>query len=275
MQIPKLIGFHAQPPTALKVLLGAIPFLIIILLYSHLGEIHRELKPDSLLMPSFTEVGDKVAELTTEPENKRRPTPTLFGDTISSVSNLLIGMVISSIVALVLGLHMGLSRGLNGLIGPLFTLISFIPPILAVPIVIASMGKDDGGKITLIVLGLSLLMAGNLRDYVKDLPKELLIKTQTLNASWMGVLYRTYLPLMMPKLIDQLKLNIGTAWIMLFTAEFVAASQGLGYRIYISRRWLDMSVIVPYMLWIAAISFVILWTLNQTKKHCFRWSTLG
>lgn len=274
MKIPKIIGFHAQPPLWLKVLLGVLPFVLLIAAYSHFGEIHREAKPDSMLMPSFTEIKDSIVSLTTEPESKRKETPMLWADTWASMSNLLIGMGIAAWIAMVIGLHNGLLRGLDGLLGPIITVISFIPPILAVPIVIATMGKDDAGKIALVVLGLSLVMAGNIKNYVKDIPKEFLIKTQTLNASWMGVMYRTYLPLMIPRLIDQLKNNIGTAWVMLFTAEFVAANQGLGYRIYLSRRWLDMSVIGPYMLWIAFLSFVLLWSLEQSKRAISPWSLL-
>ncbi len=85
------------------------------------------------------------------------------------------------------------------------------------------------------------------------------------------MLYRTYLPLLFPRLIDQLANGVGVAWVMLFTSEFVAASQGLGYRVYIMRRWLDMSVIVPYMLWIALLSFAMLYCLRKTNEICSPW----
>lgn len=271
MRIPKVVGFHAQVPTWLKIMLGAIPFILIIAMYSHFGEAHRAANPDSMLMPTMEQVKDSIVQLTMEPESKRKETPKLWADTYASISNLIIGMIISAFIALAVGLHYGLLRGVDSTIGPITTLISFIPPILAVPLVIATMGKDDAGKITLIVLGMSLVMAGNIKSYVQDIPKEFLIKTQTLNASWFGVLYRTYLPLLFPRLVDQLKNNVGTAWFMLFTAEFVAANQGLGYRIYLSRRWLDMSVIAPYMLWIAFLSFVLIFILNKTNKFACPW----
>lgn len=271
MKTPKLLGFHAQVPLWLKIMIGMIPIIIVMAIYSHYGEIHRFNNPDSMLMPSVEQIKESIVDLTMEPESKRKTMPKLWADTLASMTNLLLGMLISALIALGIGLHYGLYRGLDGMMGPITTVIGFIPPILAVPIVIATMGKDDAGKITLIVLGMTFVMAGNLKNYVKEIPREFLVKTETLNASSFGVLYRTYLPLLFPRLIAQLMNNVGVAWVMLFTAEFVAASQGLGYRVYLMRRWLDMSVIVPYMLWIALLSFIMLYLLRKTNEICSPW----
>ena len=272
MKKPKLLGFHAELPMWLKLLTGAIPIMLAIMMYMHYGETFREANPDSMLMPSYSDMMETADAYLFEPESKRKPTPKLWADTYASVTNLLIGMSISALLALAIGLHYGLLKGIDGLLGPVTSFIGFIPPILMVPIVIVTMGKGDWAKITLIVLGMTFVMAANIKNYVRDYPEEFLTKTKTLNASWFGVLYRTYLPLMLPRLIDQVKNNIGTGWVMLFTAEFVAASQGLGYRIYITRRWLDMSVIVPYMIWIAVLSFILIFFLNTLKKFTSKWA---
>ncbi len=58
---------------------------------------------------------------------------------------------------------------------------------------------------------------------------------------------------MLPRLVDALRLEIGPAWLFLIAAEAVAADSGLGYRIFLVRRYLSMDVIIPYVIWITIL----------------------
>ena len=50
------------------------------------------------------------------------------------------------------------------------------------------------------------------------------------------------------------------AWLFLIAAEAIAADSGLGYRIFLVRRYLSMDVILPYVAWITLLAFVMdLW----------------
>ena len=52
--------------------------------------------------------------------------------------------------------------------------------------------------------------------------------------------------------IDALRLTLGSAWLFLIAAEAIASTEGLGYRIFLVRRYLAMDVILPYVVWITA-----------------------
>ncbi|WPD21277.1 MAG: hypothetical protein SD837_13850 [Candidatus Electrothrix scaldis] len=43
--------------------------------------------------------------------------------------------------------------------------------------------------------------------------------------------------------------------------------RGLGYRIFLVRRYLAMDIILPYVLWITLLGFAIDWLL----RHLMRW----
>ncbi len=60
------------------------------------------------------------------------------------------------------------------------------------------------------------------------------------------------LPQIWPRLIDSLRLTLGSAWLFLIAAEAIASTEGLGYRIFLVRRYLAMDVILPYVVWITA-----------------------
>ena len=90
---------------------------------------------------------------------------------------------------------------------------------------------------------------------VCELPREQLIKAQTLGASTWQIALRVVLPQILPRLIDSLRLQLGPAWLFLIAAEAIASDSGLGYRIFLVRRYLAMDVILPYVAWITLLAF--------------------
>jgi NitT/TauT family transport system permease protein len=93
----------------------------------------------------------------------------------------------------------------------------------------------------------------------------------TLGASATTVIYRIVLPQVLPRLIDAVRLSLGAAWLFLIAAEAIASTEGLGYRIFLVRRYLSMDVILPYVLWITALGFTADWLLRQLVLRRFRW----
>ena len=65
------------------------------------------------------------------------------------------------------------------------------------------------------------------------------------------------MPQVMPRLIDTVRLALGGAWLFLIAAEAIASTEGLGYRIFLVRRYLAMDVILPYVAWITFLGFAI------------------
>ena len=84
----------------------------------------------------------------------------------------------------------------------------------------------------------------------REIPAELLVKAQTLGAnSWTAVL-RVILPQLLARLLLSLRLMLGAAWLFLISSEAISATAGLGYRIFLVRRYMSMDVILPYVAWI-------------------------
>jgi NitT/TauT family transport system permease protein len=67
-------------------------------------------------------------------------------------------------------------------------------------------------------------------------------------------------------------LALGPAWVFLISAEAIAADVGLGYRIFLVRRYLSMDVILPYVAWIALLAIVMDWALALTSRKAFPWA---
>jgi len=104
-----------------------------------------------------------------------------------------------------------------------------------------------------------------------EIPVEQLIKAQTLGASSWTIIVRVILPQIMPRLLDGIRLTLGTAWIFLISAEAIAATEGLGYRIFLVRRYLSMDVILPYVVWITLLAFLFDYLLKKVTYKMFPW----
>ena len=58
---------------------------------------------------------------------------------------------------------------------------------------------------------------------------------------------------------------------MLIAAEAIASTEGLGYRVFLVRRFLAMDVILPYVAWITLLAFVMDRALAALSRRAFPW----
>src|SRR5206468_12877134 len=107
---------------------------------------------------------------------------------------------------------------------------------------------------------------------VSALPREQIIKAQTLGASSWQIMIRVALPQAMPRLLHAMRLSLGPAWVFLISAEAIASDVGLGYRIFLVRRYLAMDVIIPYVAWISLLAVAMDWALISLSRTAFPWA---
>ena len=151
------------------------------------------------------------------------------------------------------------------------TTILWIAALLLLPILFIVMGLGENSKIALIVIGTLPCMVRDLAMKVQELPREQIVKAQTLGASTWQIALRVAMPQTLPRLIDVLRLQLGPAWPFLIAAEAIASDSGLGYRIFLVRRYLAMDVIIPYVAWITLLAFLIDVGLRATQRKLFPW----
>ena len=264
MQIkePKFFGIHAKPQGWFKKSLAIIPFLLLIMAYITASHIRHQENPQDKIMPTVTQMKEAVVRYAFV-EDMRSGKYLLLEDTKASLTRLLSGIGIAGFVGLLLGLNMGIFGGLKALGSSFMTFISIVPPLAVLPILFIVFGVDEFAKITLIFIGTFPLIARSIFQFVTKIPREQITKALTLGASQLQVVYQVLLPQIMPRLIDNIRLSFGAGWLFLIAAEAVVASQGLGYRIFLVRRYMAMDVIIPYTFWITFLGFTIDYILRK------------
>lgn len=256
-----------------KFTLGAIPFLVLIGIYTVASHIRRQENPADKLLPSLEAMGDAFTRLAFEPD-RRTGDYLLWTDTLDSLWRLAAGMGVSTLSALLLGIAIGFIPHIRASLAPFMSAISLIPPITILPILFITFGLGETSKIALIVVGTMPVLVRSIAQSVIDIPREMIIKAETLGASVRQMTFRVVLPQVMPKLITAIRLSLVPAWIFLISAEAIASTSGLGYRIFLVRRYLAMDVILPYVFWITLLAFLIDRLLLIISKRRYPWHHL-
>ena len=89
------------------------------------------------------------------------------------------------------------------------------------------------------------------------------------------MIVRVVLPNVLPHLVTAIRLGLVPAWIFLISAEAIASTSGLGYRIFLVRRYLAMDIILPYVVWITLLAYVVDRLLLMLSRRLFRWHHLA
>lgn len=270
MKKPFFWGLHARPPLWLKVALASLPFIIVIITYLLASDARLEANPQDKILPSLTQMVNAMDRMAFQPD-RRSGDYLLWSDTLSSLKRLAIGVSIATVFALLIGINMGLFAGISATLLSFVTFFSMIPPLAILPILFIVFGVDELGKVMLIIVGTFPIITRDVYMATRKIPREQIVKALTLGASQIAVVYKIVLPQIMPRLLSAVRLSLGAAWLFLIAAEAIASTDGLGYRIFLVRRYLSMDVIIPYVLWITLIGFVIDYALQLIIRTRYRW----
>jgi NitT/TauT family transport system permease protein len=263
---------NQRPGRGGALMLSMLPFILVICAYAYYSHARLLENPGDKLLPSPATIAATVHRYAFE-EDERSGDRLLWTDTGASLERLLTALSISAAVGLTLGLAIGVLPYLRATIAPFVAALSLIPPLAVLPILFIVVGLGEAAKITLIIVGVAPIIVRDLALRTAELPNEQIIKAQTLGASTWQLVIRVVLPQMWPRLIDALRLCLGSAWLFLIAAEAIASTEGLGYRIFLVRRYLAMDVILPYVAWITLLAFGMDWLLRLVRAKAFAWAT--
>jgi NitT/TauT family transport system permease protein len=261
---------NIRPRGGGRLVLGLLPLIAVALFYlgaaesRHAHNAHDKLLPTASAMVEAVQLMSRVDPLTGEAP--------LFVDTVASLKRIGVALVIATAITLTLGLVLGLLPMMKAGLGPLVAAIAVVPPIAILPILFIVFGLGEVSKIALIVIGITPVMVRDLAGHVAAIPEEQLIKAQTLGAGTWQTLVRVALPQALPRLLVALSLALGPAWVFLISAEAIAADVGLGYRIFLVRRYLSMDIIIPYVLWISLLAVLMDMALTLISRRAFPWA---
>jgi NitT/TauT family transport system permease protein len=265
---------NQKPNTAQSIALSLLPFILVIAAYLFYSNARLTANPGDKLLPSPATLAHTIHQYVFE-EDERSGDILFWSDTAASLKRISTALCISAALGVVLGLAIGVIPYLRATLAPFIAALSLIPPLAILPILFIVAGLGELAKVLLIIIGVTPIIVRDLALRTGELPVEQIIKAQTLGASTWQLIIRIFLPQIWPRLIDALRLSLGSAWLFLIAAEAIASTGGLGYRIFLVRRYLAMDIILPYVAWITLLAFSMDWALRMLRAHAFAWAEPG
>jgi NitT/TauT family transport system permease protein len=268
----RLVNRHPGRGGAL--MLGALPFLVLVCVYLFASHLRAAANADDKLLPTPSVLASTIHSYAFE-EDLRSGSVLFWQDTTASLERLFIALALSAAIGLVFGVVIGVIPLVRSTLAPFVSALSMITPLAILPILFIVLGLGEVAKIALMVIGVMPVIIRDLALRAGELPSEQLIKAQTLGASTWQLIVRVVLPQIWPRLIDSLRLTLGSAWLFLIAAEAIASTEGLGYRIFLVRRYLAMDVILPYVVWITLLAFATDWLLKWIRSRACPWAEMA
>jgi NitT/TauT family transport system permease protein len=205
---------------------------------------------DKRFYGSPSEVGSAVVSMIRSGE--------YFTDVRISVTRILVGYSIGVLLGCGVGLLMGLSRMLRNILTPLVAAAFSVPKIALLPLLLLLFGIGEVSKIALVAIGVFFIATYNTLGGVLNLPTFY----QDVATSF-GMNRRKYfrliaLPGSLPHIFTGLKVSMGTAILLIVAAEFVGATNGIGYRV-----WASWQIFAVDQMFVGLVTLAILGTLGN------------
>ena len=248
--------------------LPLVPLAIVGALYFQAAVERRAANPNDKLMPLPADFVKAV---------RASVTPNEFTDEIPLLSDLgaslrifAIGFGAAVVFSLFAGLHIGAWRWANAMFDPFLRFLSYLPPLALLPLVLLFLGIGDTAKTFLILVAVAVPLTRSL-----VLRVEAIGERQIWNALTLGpfeMIWVVIRRLTEPGFLDDLRLLIGTAWVYLIAAELIASNAGLGYRINVASRNLNVAQIFFYIGIIVLLAFLMDRAFHHLNRLRNRWA---
>ena len=200
-----------------------------------------------LVLPDFIET---MKEFLTAWTNKR--TMRNMGLTLKRV---LTGSFYGLVIGSVLGLIMGYSEKAMSLLSPFINSLRQIPIMAWVPLSIIWFGLGEGPTIFMIFMAAVFPLIINTIAGVTDIDRNYFNAARSMGADTVSIFRDIVLPGAMPGFLTGLRLAVGSGWMSVIFAEFIATSSGFGYLMIEAQERMQTAKLYALMIMSAVVGY--------------------
>ena len=261
--------------------LSSLLFLVLIVSYNIGSQVRHRDNPKDKIMPTLGQMADgiqRVALPLQPPEGREDLTPKqqkdqfrLWKDTWATGKRFAISVVILFFGAL-LGVNMGVFPYIDAFFNRFMNFLNSLVAMSLLAIIMVVFGTGDTSKVMLVQFGVFPFIVLDAYLRARSVPREQIVKGQTLAASNFEIAYRIVLPQIMPQVLDSIRLSLKSVMVYLIAAEAIAAKAGLGYRTFVLQRYIAMDIIIPYVIWIALLVFLVDYGFKVFIRRAYPWA---
>jgi ABC-type nitrate/sulfonate/bicarbonate transport system permease component len=235
--------------------LGLLPPLIVLIVWETMAEAGR--LPDYLPAPSI--IARQTLTMLASGELMRHIGVSLF--------QALSGFAIGAFFGTVLGLLSGALRPVDRFYEPLISLTYPVPKIALLPLIFAWFGLGDLSKIVTITISVFYPIYISALAGAKSVSRVHVWAARNMGASATQIIWRVLLPTALPQIFTGLRIGLALSFVVMFVAEMVESSVGLGYLILFAEQNLRFDMMYVAIVSIGIIGFSADFLLRQIGKR--------
>jgi NitT/TauT family transport system permease protein len=252
--------------TSLACALGAIA--VVILGYAYLSHKQKLFNPNDTTVPDLSQLISGLKFIIT-------PTPNgdilLLNDLKATYYRHFIGVALGVTISLIVGVCMGCWPAVEAVFRIPIAFLAKIPPTAMIAVYFILFGTDMQMFVAMISFGIFPTLAQAIYLSVKEVPDDAIYKAYTLGASTAELVWNIIIPQIMPKFIESVRMATGPAMVFLIAAEWMVSDVGVGYRLRIQSRLLNMNIVYIYLIVLCLTTYCIDLSLRWLKNKICPW----
>ena len=140
-----------------------------------------------------------------------------------------VGFVLGTVAGTIIGALAGYSGLARQLLDPTLQGLRAVPSIAWVPLFILWLGIFEESKVALIAVGVFFPVYLGVMGEILSVDRKIIEVGRVFRLSGPALVRRILLPAILPAYVLALRAGLGLGWMFVVAAEFMGASEGLGY----------------------------------------------
>jgi len=190
---------------------------------------------------------------------------------LATVARVAAGFGLGVVAGTLLGALTGYSVGLFRLLDPTIQALRAIPSIAWVPLFILWLGIFEASKITLIAVGVFFPVYLGVMGAVMSVDRKIVEVGRAFRLSGFEMVRRILMPAVLPAYVIALRSGLGLGWMFVVAAEFMGASEGLGFLLVDGQQLGKPAQIVAAIVAFAVIGKITDWLIVGLAAPFLRW----
>jgi sulfonate transport system permease protein len=218
---------------------------------------------DGRLVPPPSRIYQEFAELAEAGELQRHVIATLL--------RVAVGFGLGTVAGTLMGAIAGYSGLVRRLIDPTLQGLRAVPSIAWIPLFILWLGIFETSKVALIAVGVFFPIYLGVMGAVLSVDRKIVEVGRVFRLTGPALVRRILLPAVLPAYVIALRSGLGLGWMFVIAAEFMGASEGLGYLLIDGQQLGKPSEIVAAILAFAVLGKLTDWLIVLAAAPFLRW----
>jgi ABC-type nitrate/sulfonate/bicarbonate transport system permease component len=195
----------------------------------------------------------------------------LIRNSASSLFRIAAGLGLSVVIGTLVGIGMAWWKPVNVLLAPIVEVLYPVPKSALIPVTVIWLGYGDSSKILLIFLGCMVPVTIGAFNGARASEQVLVWSSRSMGASKLRVLWDVVVPGAMPELLNGIRTAVALSFILLVSAELIAAQKGFGFLIGSLGAGGSYSAMYAVVLTVAFLGFAADRAYLQITKRTLAW----